>query len=417
MQTNSSNNTTSQLGCPKRGLLDDPETRLTFPSPAVVCYEPAQPTSVSVEHQIEFCLCANYTNCPVYQRKAAVPPPPEEAAGAAMLARPLWMLIALLAVGSMVGAGIFLNGSRQETIVQPSAIVETVEVVRVDVDDQGPDLFAEVTAVETLASVEETTTPTPEGFVLLVLPEDEPTATETATSQPTPTPSATSTKRPTSTPRATSTNTATPESTNTPRPIPTNTRRPVVVRPRATITPNYAATQITINRINSARATQAAASTQVAVNARRTQVAINARQTQAAITARQTEVAQATISVRQTVSAQQAINARQTVVAQQTADAWQNALAATAQAATRVSVQATQAAQATQNAQNFILTQTASAPQPDRDFDGIPDAEDSCPDQYGIPEFGGCNPFENSSGDGEGDGRGDGGSDGGDGRE
>ena len=410
MQTNSSNKTTPQLGCPRRGLLDDPETRLTFPSPAVVCYEPTQPTSISVEHQIEFCLCANYVNCPVYQHKVVTPPPPKEAAGAALLARPLWLAIPLLLIGILVAAGISLNNSRQVASVPPPIAIDTVEVMRVDVDDQGPDIFAEVTAVETLASVEETLTPTPEGFVLLVLPEDEPLPTETATQNPTSTPRATSTLRATSTSRATSTNTPTPEPTNTLRPIPTNTARPIIIRPRATITPNYAATQETINRINRARATQSAAGTR------------------AAITARQTAVAEPTIAVRRTVAAQQTITARQTVVARQTANAQQASAAAAAQAATTASIRATQSAQATSDFWNAALTQTAQAvptiqatatPLPDRDLDRIPDAEDACPDQYGIPEFGGCNPFEGSSGDSGsgGDGRDDGGSDGGDGRD
>ncbi len=63
----------------------------------------------------------------------------------------------------------------------------------------------------------------------------------------------------------------------------------------------------------------------------------------------------------------------------------------------------------------------APIPVSDRDHDGIVDADDNCPDQYGIPEFNGCDPFKDDNqeppstgGDDNGD---DGRGDGGDGRE
>jgi len=39
-------------------------------------------------------------------------------------------------------------------------------------------------------------------------------------------------------------------------------------------------------------------------------------------------------------------------------------------------------------------------PPPDRDGDGIPDAEDQCPDQYGTRAYHGCRPPPDRDGDG-----------------
>ena len=377
--------TTEESTCFKRGLLDDPEIRLSFPHESVMCYQPLEAKSIPLEHQLEFCLCANYVNCPVYKGKAAAPPTIVVTNGPLSNSR-MWILVPIILIGLAVALWSFSNrplavdedpfrvDSGEPILLPESATTESDNVeldstIELDTDGGEP-LEVNMLPSPTLDSL----FPTLEAVAEVETPTKQPTLTK----QPTPTdlPTATRTVRPTRTPRP----------TNTPKPTATVVEN--VIRQPVVATPNYAATRAMQNAIATANA-QRAVATWAAVSAQQT---VEAQQTTTAL-----------FHVQQTATAAAA-----------------NATAAAANA-TAAAANATATAQSAQNAWNMALTQTAEAiPPSDRDGDSIPDSEDSCPDQYGIPEFGGCNPFEDSSGDGGGngdDGRGDGGSDGGDGRE
>ncbi len=59
----------SPAHCPYLNLRDDPQTSLAFPSIWNYCYRAVPPASVRIEHQIQVCQTARFSECVVYQRK------------------------------------------------------------------------------------------------------------------------------------------------------------------------------------------------------------------------------------------------------------------------------------------------------------------------------------------------------------
>jgi len=56
--------------CPFLGLNDDDSSHMAFTSPENFCHQCKPPVSITLEHQNDFCLDANFLNCPVYQSGA-----------------------------------------------------------------------------------------------------------------------------------------------------------------------------------------------------------------------------------------------------------------------------------------------------------------------------------------------------------
>lgn len=65
--------------CPHLGLRDDPATVMEFASSSNACNHAVPAAVVRLGHQVEFCLNANHTLCPVYQQAIAGPLPPSVA--------------------------------------------------------------------------------------------------------------------------------------------------------------------------------------------------------------------------------------------------------------------------------------------------------------------------------------------------
>ena len=55
--------------CPYLNLRDDPQTSLAFPSIWNYCYRAVPPASVRIEHQVQVCQTARFSECTVFQRK------------------------------------------------------------------------------------------------------------------------------------------------------------------------------------------------------------------------------------------------------------------------------------------------------------------------------------------------------------
>jgi hypothetical protein len=54
------------IACPHLGLEDDSTTRFYSSSESNCCWRLKNPAEVALDHQSEFCLCNNFTSCPVY---------------------------------------------------------------------------------------------------------------------------------------------------------------------------------------------------------------------------------------------------------------------------------------------------------------------------------------------------------------
>ncbi len=61
-----------EFGCPYLGLLDDPDTRFTFPSDRHSCQNANPVLRVDLEHQAAFCLNPNYPTCAVFSSSVPV---------------------------------------------------------------------------------------------------------------------------------------------------------------------------------------------------------------------------------------------------------------------------------------------------------------------------------------------------------
>jgi hypothetical protein len=93
--------------CPFLGLIDDPATALSFPSPHNRCFhaKPVQP--VSLKYQGTYCLASEYTNCEEYLRKADTPLPARmrfepNARGRTTLGKTgVWILLFVLGIAAV----------------------------------------------------------------------------------------------------------------------------------------------------------------------------------------------------------------------------------------------------------------------------------------------------------------------------
>lgn len=194
--------------CPFLGMLDDPATSFSFPTPGNLCFRERSPDAIELQHQESFCLSHRHTACPLFQeatngshasseaeskvraplsiailRKAFTAKVPGSDArlgvvlGAAVFAL---LLITLLYVGP-AGLNAF-GGGNNSVVHKPIAEAPTAEQPLVVIDDAP------------------TASPTPTIPPPTVLP---PTATATqepqptVTSSPTPRPSPTASLTPT----------------------------------------------------------------------------------------------------------------------------------------------------------------------------------------------------------------------------
>lgn len=89
--------------CPHLGLKSDPGTALHFPSMGNYCYHVNPPEVVKESHQKQYCLTAEYGQCPIYQSAVARRMPRKYAAGrAAMLGEKKRAPTALIVIGLVV---------------------------------------------------------------------------------------------------------------------------------------------------------------------------------------------------------------------------------------------------------------------------------------------------------------------------
>lgn len=52
--------------CPHLGVEEDPQTAVAFPSVRNRCFRASKPGSPSIHHQADYCLCSEYTRCPIF---------------------------------------------------------------------------------------------------------------------------------------------------------------------------------------------------------------------------------------------------------------------------------------------------------------------------------------------------------------
>lgn len=69
--------TQPHLRCPHVGLSDDPKTAFAYPSTRNACHKADPAAPVDLAHQQAYCLTAEHTACPIFQRNEAAPLPPE----------------------------------------------------------------------------------------------------------------------------------------------------------------------------------------------------------------------------------------------------------------------------------------------------------------------------------------------------
>lgn len=63
--------------CPFLGLIDDPETTISYPSISNFCHHSKPAGIVVFDHQQQYCLNEGYSSCPVFQREKPGPLPKE----------------------------------------------------------------------------------------------------------------------------------------------------------------------------------------------------------------------------------------------------------------------------------------------------------------------------------------------------
>jgi LysM repeat protein len=60
--------------CPYLGVQQDRDTQCTFPTDAHRCHRSDRPVSITLEHQLRYCLDASHAGCPVYLKQVSNPP-------------------------------------------------------------------------------------------------------------------------------------------------------------------------------------------------------------------------------------------------------------------------------------------------------------------------------------------------------
>lgn len=63
--------------CPYLGLVDDPETTISYPSISNYCHRSKPAGIIVFDHQQQYCLDERHTSCPVFQREKPGPLPKE----------------------------------------------------------------------------------------------------------------------------------------------------------------------------------------------------------------------------------------------------------------------------------------------------------------------------------------------------
>ena len=56
--------------CPHLGIIDDPDTAVSFPAPANYCFRFEEPIFLQLSDQAELCLTPRYTDCHIYQQQS-----------------------------------------------------------------------------------------------------------------------------------------------------------------------------------------------------------------------------------------------------------------------------------------------------------------------------------------------------------
>jgi hypothetical protein len=184
--------------CPFLGLLDDPQTSLSFPAQWNACHRAKPPFSPNLDHQQAYCLTASHVTCPVFNKKSVEALPKEIRAlvGTKPARRqffwPFLLAFLLLAVG--IAAGVWMlkkwnsNADHQPTPTASPAIINgTVSLAATETATPSitfTPLLPGVTIVENSSTPTDTATPMPT-----------PTVTPSQTPKPIP-----PTPRPTATP-------------------------------------------------------------------------------------------------------------------------------------------------------------------------------------------------------------------------
>lgn len=128
-------NTSEFNSCPHIGLQEDRASVYMSPTPAHQCHIKAKPFVPDDEHQQEFCLCSNYTNCPLYSPDVKPSGYREDAAPKRTMAGRLQRLprvavaISSFALVLVTGAIIFMLAStRLESSSEPPADSQNTSV-------------------------------------------------------------------------------------------------------------------------------------------------------------------------------------------------------------------------------------------------------------------------------------------------
>lgn len=213
--------------CPFLGLMDDPETRMSYPSLMNCCHHAKPVEAIDQAFQNDYCLTEHYIDCPVYKQKEKKPLPSDLRISRQIRNAPkraFWakiiMIVALIALSILMVYRLF----SQTEIIIPQTGSQTVSA-----DEFAPTIDSRL--IEYKATVNGLATKraaltndaavdlTDSAFFetsseLTIIPNTTMTVTPTITQTATPT--TTSTPTPTQTPTHTPTKTYTPSPTSTP---------------------------------------------------------------------------------------------------------------------------------------------------------------------------------------------------------
>ena len=92
--------------CPFLGVVDDPQTAMSFPSPGNFCHRTRPYGTPNLDFQRSFCFSEEYTNCPVFTRSGRAPLPAELRFQAAKAPVGKRVILPLLVGGMVVLLGI-----------------------------------------------------------------------------------------------------------------------------------------------------------------------------------------------------------------------------------------------------------------------------------------------------------------------
>lgn len=166
--------------CPFLGLVDDRESRFSYPEAGHRCFSTDRETEITLEHQAAYCFSARYGTCSRFVDPKTMPAPaPASARPASAAGRPLprqrspWLLIAGIVAGLIVvlAAFFYFGGSLFQ---QGSALGPTAPIAAAPTATPSPSPTPQAPTPEaTPTPVRES--PTPAAVALVGSPADTPT--------------------------------------------------------------------------------------------------------------------------------------------------------------------------------------------------------------------------------------------------